>query len=73
MTTTTEIETGIAAIEAALGEYLASDDQPCAAYAYYDEGEAKPWRIADDHTSESFATLDEAITGAEAWAEAFAK
>lgn len=68
--TAQEIEAGIAQIEVALGDYLCTDDQPCTACAYYDEGEEQPWRIADDHTSERFATLEEAVAGAEAWAEA---
>ena len=70
--TATEIESGVKQIEAALGEYLCTNDQPCAAYAYYDESEEKPWRIADDHTSERFATVAEAVVAAEAWAEEMA-
>ncbi len=66
--TTIELETQ--KIEAALGHYLCSADQPCAAAVYYDEGEEKPWRIADDGASESFGTVEEAIEGAHSWAEA---
>lgn len=68
--TANEIEAGVKQIEAALGDYCVSNSHPCAAAAYYDEGNAKPWRIADDHTSERFATLEDAIAGAEAWADA---
>ena len=65
-------ECAIKQVEDALGSYLCTDAQPCAAFAYYDEGEGNPWRIADDHDSERFATFEEAIAGAEAWAEAMA-
>ena len=67
---TPEIQEALKQIEAAAGDYVASGENPCGLCAYYDEGEPKPWRIADDHASERFATPGEAIAGAEAWAEA---
>jgi hypothetical protein len=70
--TATEIEAGTKQIEEAIGDYLCTHNQPCAAAVYYDEGEEKPWRIADDGASERFATVEEAVAGAEAWQEAMA-
>lgn len=64
---TTNITAGIAEIESALGPALCSDSNPCGAVVQYSEGEAKPWQIADDHYSETFATLEEAITAADQW------
>ena len=65
------IARGLKAIEKALGPALCSDANPCGAVVQYNEGEAKAWRIADDHTSETFALLDSALTAANAWAEAY--
>ena len=39
-------------IEAAFGDYRCTHDNPCGGAAYHDEGEALPWRIADDQASE---------------------
>lgn len=58
-------------IAEAAGDYAASDHNPTGLVAYYDEGAALPWRIADDHATEVFATAEEAEQAAEAWAEAF--
>jgi hypothetical protein len=65
---------GVQQIEDVLrdGGYLATDDQPCAAVAHFDEGSDTPWRVSDDYTSESYATLEEAKQGAEAWCELIA-
>jgi hypothetical protein len=65
-----EIQEAIKQIEAAAGEYVASGENPCGLCAYYDEGEPKPWRIADDGNSSRFATLAEAIAEAKEWADA---
>ena len=46
---------------------LATADSPCAAVAYYDKGEALPWRVSDDYASMSFATVREAVDFAEEW------
>ena len=67
------IERGLKAIEKALGPALCSDSNPCGAVVQYNEGEAKAWRIADDHTSEEFALLDDALAAAEEWAAHYAK
>ncbi len=61
---------GTSEIESHLGDSLCSAENPCGALAYYDLGEQLPWRIADDHTAESFGTLKEAIAGAKAWRQA---
>jgi hypothetical protein len=63
---------GTSEIESHLGDSLCSAEDPCGALAYYDLGEKLPWRIADDHTAESFGTLKEAIAGAKAWRQAMA-
>jgi hypothetical protein len=67
------IERGIKRIEKALGPALCSDSNPCGAVVQYNEGEAKAWRIADDHASEEFALLDSALTAAEKWASHYSK
>jgi hypothetical protein len=56
-------------IEGLLGAARCTDANPCGAAAYYDEGDDKPWRIADDHNTARFATADEAADEAEAWAD----
>jgi len=66
------IDATLRQIEAAAGDYAASDANPCGLAAYYDEGESCPWRIGDDQASETYATADEAEAGAEAWAAAMA-
>lgn len=63
----------IKAIEEALGDYLCSNSQPCAAAVYFDAGESRPWRIADDGNSESFATVSEAVEAAKAWRQAMSE
>lgn len=69
--TPAEIHSELERIEEALGSALCSVDHPCAAVAYYDEGEELPWRIDDDWSSESFATVDDAIIGAREWEAAY--
>lgn len=69
---TNEIQTALDRIEAAAGDYAVSDNNPCGLAAYYDEGKEKPWRIADDQASMSFATAEEAEAEAEEWAEQMA-
>ena len=72
--TEAEIKAGFEAITDALGEWVASDQSPCGpVVAYFDDGESSPWRITDDWNTESFATLDEAVAGAEAWAAVYAE
>jgi hypothetical protein len=44
-----------------------SESNPCGCSAYYDQGQKKPWRIADDHMSESYATFEEALADAPSW------
>lgn len=68
--TKSQIDVTIDLIEAAAGSYRVTGSNPCGLAAYYDEGEEKPWRISDDQASESFATPQEAMEGARAWAEA---
>lgn len=65
--TTTTIQDRLNAIESALGVAAASDDNPCGAVAYHDDGKAKPWRIADDSYGEACATFEEALTAASDW------
>ena len=65
--TTTNIQDRLNAIESALGVAAASDDNPCGAVAYHDDGEAKPWRIADDSCGESYATFEAALSAAPKW------
>lgn len=64
------IRTDLDRIEEALGDYATTDENPCGGAAYYDEGEAKPWRVlyCDGSIQESFATADEAIAAAESYA-----
>lgn len=62
-----EIREALDRIEAAAGNHAVSDANPCGLAAYYDSGEAQPWRIADDGVSASFATADEAVAEAELW------
>lgn len=64
------ITASLEAIESAAGSYRTSASNPCGLSAYYDEGCDKPWRIADDQASESFATAEEAEHAAAEWAEA---
>lgn len=68
----TEIKAALDRIEAAAGDYAVSRSNPCGLAAYYDEGEALSWRIADDGASERFATADEAEAAAAEWAEQMA-
>ena len=65
--TTMTIQDRLNAIEFALGVAAASDDNPCGAVAYHDDGEAKPWRIADDSCGESYATFEDALAAAPKW------
>ena len=65
------IARGLKAIEKALGPALCSDKNPCGAVVQYNDGEAKAWRISDDHTSETFALLDSALAAADEWAKAY--
>lgn len=70
---TTNITAGIAEIESALGHALCSDSNPCGAVVQYNEGEAKPWRIADDHASEELDTLDSALAAAKEWSKYYSE
>ena len=63
------IARGLKAIEKALGPALCSDANPCGAVVQYNEGEAKPWQIADDQHSEAFCTLEDAIAAAGGWSD----
>ena len=63
-----EISRELDRIAEAMADYLCNDEQSCGAYLYYDKDQKKPWRIVDDFASESFATADEAVDAAEAWA-----
>lgn len=58
-------------LNAAIGEYGCTDSNPCGVCFYFDSGEEKPFRIADDHTSESFAAYEELLEAASNWKEAF--
>ena len=63
----TWIRTGLRASESALGVAKCTNGNPCGAFAQYHHGDEKPWQIVDDHYSETFATLEEAITAADQW------
>lgn len=67
------IEAGVKKIEAAAGRYRVTHANPCGIAGYYDAGEAKPWRVADDYESQSFRTLREAVAEARRWAKVFAE
>jgi hypothetical protein len=58
-------------IEESLGDTICTHDSPCGTVAYYDEESPTPWRISDDHGSESFATVDEAVAAAADWVAAY--
>jgi len=60
-----------AELNAAIGKYCTSDSNPCGVSFYFDEGEEKPFRIADDQASESFETYDELLDAASDWKNAF--
>ena len=62
------IDEALRRIEAAAGPARCSHRNPCGLAAYCDEGDDRQWRIADDHTSASFATADEAAEAAATWA-----
>ena len=66
-----EIREALNQIEDALGEHATTDANPCGGAAYYDVGEALPWRLlyADGCGDESFATAGEAVAAAEDYAE----
>ncbi len=68
MTTQKQVEE---AVEAALRGYAVSQSNPCGGTGYYDEGEAKPYRVlfADGAACESFATLEEAVEAANDYAD----
>ena len=57
-------------IEAALGDYVTTDNNPCGGAAYYDDGAELPWRLlyCDGSDQDSFATADEAVIAAEGYA-----
>lgn len=58
-------------LNAAIGKYRASGTNPCGVCFYFDETEEKPYRIADDHASESFDTYEELLEAASDWKDAF--
>jgi len=64
-------DTKLADLNAAIGEYKTSDSNPCGVSFYFDEGEEKPWRIADDGASDSFGSFGELLAAAKEWKEAF--
>lgn len=64
-----EIAAGIAEIEAALGDYLCSPDNPTGAVVTYNPDRASPWEIRDDFCWEEYADLVEAVDSAEVWCE----
>lgn len=58
-------------LNAAIGKYRATAINPCGVCFYFDEGEERPYRIADDHASECFGTYQELLDAARAWKDAF--
>lgn len=64
-----EIAEALTTIEAAAGPARCTDANPCGLVAYYDGGEERPWRIADDWVSLRFATADEAAEEAATWGD----
>ena len=69
--TPVEIREKLNAIEESLRGYVTTPSNPCGGAAYYDEGEAKPWRLlyCDGCDEESFVTADEAIKAASDYAD----
>jgi hypothetical protein len=66
-----EIREALNRIEAGLGDYATTDDNPCGGAAYYHEGEERPWRLlyCDGGESEYFTTADEAAEAAKGYAD----
>lgn len=61
-------------VTAALGDTITTNCQPCGTVAYYDEEavvEGEPWRIADDHVTETYRTHEDAMAGALSFVEAY--
>jgi hypothetical protein len=58
------IESQLRKLEAALGSARCTARNPCGTSAYYDVGESKPWRLADDQNWESFARFEDAMAHA---------
>ena len=54
-------------LQSMLGKAGVSSNNICGAVAYYDKGSAKPWRISDDHASDSYATFEEAKKDVASW------
>jgi hypothetical protein len=54
-------------IEESAGSGRASSDNPCGLIAMHIFGDERPWRIADDWSSDQFATAEEAAEAAEDW------
>lgn len=52
----------------AVGSAYCTTDNPCGVCFYYDLDSKTPFRIADDHHSESFSTFDELLSCAKDWA-----
>lgn len=52
---------------AAVGESYCTDSNPCGVCFYYDADSKTPFRIADDHAGESFATFAELLESAKSW------
>lgn len=58
-------------IEDAFRSYATTDENPCGGCAYYEEGDALPFRVhfADGAADEQFATVAEAIEAASDYAD----
>lgn len=58
-------------VREALGEYAASDSNPCGGCGYYDADESNPFRVcfSDAAGCESYSNMSSAISAARAWAE----
>lgn len=54
-------------LNAAIGKYRATYDNPCGVHFYIDADEEKPYRIADDYCQERFSTYSELLAAAIAW------
>ena len=71
--TVVQVASSCERIEKALGKAICTAKNPYGPAVYYDVAKPKPWRISDDWESKRFATVEEAISAAEAWANSYVK
>jgi hypothetical protein len=58
-------------LETAIGGYLSSARNPCGVEFYHEPESDTPWRIADDHAEESYATFEDLLAATADWKRAF--